>query len=78
MIASDMKLKVYELMQQGKSKQQIVDYMVERYGHFVTYEPPLTPATVILWALPALFVVGGIGVIVLRSRRRQKIFSGGG
>ena len=73
MIASDMKLKVYELMQQGKSKPQIVDYMVERYGHFVTYEPPLTPATVILWALPALFVVGGIGVIVLRSRRRQKI-----
>ncbi|WP_164716920.1 cytochrome c-type biogenesis protein CcmH [Cedecea lapagei] len=73
MIASDMKLKVYELMQQGKSKQQIVDYMVERYGHFVTYEPPLTPATVILWALPVLFIVGGAGVIVMRSRRRQKI-----
>jgi cytochrome c-type biogenesis protein CcmH len=73
MIASDMKLKVYELMQQGKSKQQIVDYMVERYGHFVTYEPPLTPATVILWVLPGLFIVGGAAVIVLRSRRRQKI-----
>ena len=73
MIASDMKLKVYELMQQGKSKQQIVDYMVERYGHFVTYEPPLTPATVILWVLPALFILGGATVIVLRSRRRQKI-----
>ncbi|EPF15563.1 Cytochrome c-type biogenesis protein CcmH precursor [Cedecea davisae] len=73
MIASDMKLKVYELMQQGKSSQQIIDYMVERYGHFVTYEPPLTPATLVLWALPALFVFGGIGVIVLRSRRRQKI-----
>lgn len=73
MIASDMKLKVYELMQQGKSKQQIVDYMVERYGHFVTYQPPLTPATVILWVLPTLFIISGAAVIVLRSRRRQKI-----
>lgn len=77
MIASDMKLKVYELMQQGKSKQQIVDYMVERYGHFVTYEPPLTPATVILWVLPGLFIVGGAAVIVLRSRQAAKDFAHG-
>ncbi|MEW7311783.1 cytochrome c-type biogenesis protein CcmH [Buttiauxella gaviniae] len=75
MIASDMRLKVYELMQQGKTKQQIIDYMVERYGHFVTYEPPLTPATVILWVLPLLFVLGGAGVIVMRSRKRRVYFS---
>lgn len=42
MIAADMRQKVYELMQQGKTKGQIVDYMVARYGHFVSYEPPLT------------------------------------
>ncbi|STS91284.1 cytochrome c heme lyase subunit CcmL [Klebsiella variicola] len=40
MIAADMRQKVYELMQQGKTKGQIVDYMVARYGHFVSYEPP--------------------------------------
>ncbi|MCT4702353.1 cytochrome c-type biogenesis protein CcmH [Enterobacteriaceae bacterium H20N1] len=74
MIASDMRLKVYELMQQGNSKQQIIDYMVARYGNFVTYEPPVTPSTIILWILPALFIVGGIGVIVIRSRKRRVYF----
>lgn len=53
-IAADMRAKVYELMQQGYSKQQIVDYMVARYGNFVTYEPPVTAATIILWAGPLL------------------------
>ncbi|HFE6824821.1 TPA: cytochrome c-type biogenesis protein, partial [Klebsiella pneumoniae] len=41
MIAADMRQKVYELMQQGKTQEQIVDYMVARYGNFVSYEPPL-------------------------------------
>ena len=45
MIAADMRLKVYELMKQGQSRQQIIDYMVARYGNFVTYEPPVTPST---------------------------------
>ncbi len=75
MIASDMRLKVYELMQQGQSKQQIVDYMVARYGHFVTYEPPVTPSTLILWVLPVLVIIGGVGVIVVRSRKRRVWFS---
>ncbi len=70
MIASDMRQKVYELQQQGQSKQQIIDYMVARYGHFVTYEPPLTPSTLVLWLLPALFVIGGALVIVKRARKR--------
>ena len=72
MIASDMRQKVYELMQQGQSKQQVVDYMVNRYGYFVTYEPPLTPFTVLLWLLPALFLVAGIWMIVRRARRTTR------
>lgn len=75
MIASDMRLKVYELMQQGKSKQQVIDYMVDRYGNFVTYEPPVTASTIILWVLPVLFILGGLGVIVVRSRRGRVYFS---
>lgn len=69
-IAADMRGKVYELQQQGKSKQQIIDYMVARYGNFVTYEPPVTPATLILWVGPALFVLIGAAVVILRARRR--------
>lgn len=71
MIASDMRLKVYQLMKQGQNRQQIIDYMVARYGHFVSYQPPVTPSTLILWAGPALFVVLGAAVIVLRSRQRK-------
>ncbi|CNI06070.1 cytochrome c-type biogenesis protein [Yersinia pekkanenii] len=69
-IAADMRAKVYDLMQQGNTKQQIIDYMVARYGNFVTYEPPVTAATLILWVGPALFVLIGAAVVVLRARRR--------
>lgn len=68
MIASDMRQKVYELQQQGQTQQQIIDYMVARYGNFVTYEPPITPGTIVLWLLPALFILGGIIVVVRRAR----------
>ncbi len=43
MIATDMRRRVYDLMQEGRSRQEIIDYMVARYGNFVTYDPPLTP-----------------------------------
>lgn len=69
MIAVDLRQKVYELLQEGKSKQQITDYMVARYGHFVTYDPPLTPLTLWLWVLPVLTVTGGGWFIVARTRR---------
>lgn len=71
MIATDMRQKVYELMKQGQSKQQIIDYMVARYGHFVTYAPPVTPSTLILWVGPLLFVILGALTIILRSRRQK-------
>jgi cytochrome c-type biogenesis protein CcmH len=73
MIAADMRQKVYELMQQGESREQIIDYMVARYGNFVTYEPPVTPSTLILWILPALFALGGGLVIFRRSRRSRRM-----
>lgn len=71
MIASDMRLKVYELLQNGQTPDQVRQYMVARYGNFVTYEPPVMPSTIILWAGPALFVIIGAMVIVLRSRKRS-------
>ncbi|AWH87865.1 cytochrome c-type biogenesis protein [Limnobaculum parvum] len=70
-IATDMREKVYELMEQGQSRQDIINYMVARYGNFVTYEPPVTPATIFLWLVPVLCVVIGAGAIVMLSRRRK-------
>lgn len=72
MIAADMRGKVYQLMEQGQSCQQIIDYMVARYGNFVTYEPPVTPSTLILWLGPLLFVIGGGFVIYLRAKRHPQ------
>ncbi|WP_438864968.1 cytochrome c-type biogenesis protein [Neptunicella sp.] len=68
LVALDLKRKVYQLVQQGQSKQQIVDYMKERYGEFVYYQPPVTPATLVLWVLPALLVVVGFGFLLRRRK----------
>lgn len=62
-IATDMRHKTLELLKQGKSKDEVIAYMVERYGNFVTYDPPLTPATVLLWLMPLLLV--GFGAVAL-------------
>ncbi len=70
MIAHDMRRKVYQLMQQGSSEQEVIDYMKARYGDFVHYQPPVTPVTVWLWALPILFAIVMMGVFL--KRRKDK------
>lgn len=57
MIAHDMRRKVYALLKEGKSEQEVIDFMKARYGDFVHYQPPVTIATMWLWAAPVLFVV---------------------
>nr|WP_314420889.1 cytochrome c-type biogenesis protein CcmH [uncultured Erwinia sp.] len=71
MIAADMRLKVYELLRQGQTPEQIKAWMIDRYGNFVSYQPPVQLSTLILWAGPALFVVMGALIIVLRGRQRS-------
>lgn len=56
-LAKDLRNKTYLLVKQGKSEQQVIDYMVARFGNFVRYDPPLTPATLFLWLGPLLFIV---------------------
>lgn len=68
-IAADMRTKVFQLLNEGQDRQQIVAYMVARYGNFVTYEPPVTPSTLILWLGPVMVVIIGGGMIFMRSRR---------
>ncbi|WP_394150560.1 cytochrome c-type biogenesis protein [Vibrio maritimus] len=74
-LAQDLRQKVYEMTKEGKSKDEIVDYMIARYGNFVTYNPPLTLATSILWLGPLFVIVLGFGLIIVRSRnnRAQKV-----
>ncbi|MEL7290970.1 MAG: cytochrome c-type biogenesis protein [Pseudomonadota bacterium] len=70
-LAVDLRHKVYEMTKEGKSKQEIVDYMIARYGNFVTYNPPFTLATSILWLGPLAVVLFGFGFIVTRSRKSR-------
>lgn len=70
-LALDLRQKVYEMTKEGKSKQEIVDYMVARYGNFVTYKPPFTAATAILWFGPLLVVLGGFAIMITRTTRNQ-------
>lgn len=74
-IATDMRNKTLELLKQGKNKQEVVDYMIERYGNFVTYNPPLTPATLFLWLLPAMLIVLGVGLMF--SQRKKSVQADG-
>jgi cytochrome c-type biogenesis protein CcmH len=72
MIAVDLKRKVHELVKKGQNKQQVVDFMKQRYGDFVFYEPPVNSMTIWLWLLPLLFILGTISWIVL-SRKKQVV-----
>ncbi|AKO30254.1 cystathionine gamma-synthase [[Haemophilus] ducreyi] len=75
-IATDMRHKTLELLKQGKTKPEVVDYMIERYGNFVTYDPPLTPATIFLWLLPLALILLGLGwVFVGKKKPKQAVDS---
>lgn len=57
-IAQDLRQKTAAMIQDGQSDTQIREYMVERYGDFITYRPPLRRSTWVLWGLPPLLLVG--------------------
>lgn len=71
-VAKDLRDKVLVLVNEGKSKQEVIDYMIDRYGYFVHYQPPVTPATIVLWVLPVLIVIIGFGFIVFRQKKASK------
>jgi len=73
-LAKDLRNKAYQLVKQGQSKEQIVDYMVARFGNFVRYDPPLTPATIFLWLGPLLFVIGGL-IVLVKQVKNQRVKS---
>lgn len=72
-IAQDLKQKTYEMVMDGQTDQQIRSYMIDRYGDFVTYRPPVRPSTWILWFFPPLMlVVVLVGWLVTVQRRQRQ------
>lgn len=70
-LAQDLRAKVYGMIKEGKSSDEIVDYMVARYGQFINYNPQLTPSTAILWFAPLVVILFGAGFILARARRSR-------
>lgn len=70
-LAQDLRNEVYRMMRAGQSQDEILDFLVERYGDFVLYDPPLKPSTYLLWFGP--FVLIGIaGFVVVRTILAKK------
>ena len=70
-IAADLRKEIFRMLGEGKDNQQIIDFMVDRYGDFVRYKPALTSKTALLWFGPAGLLLGGVVVIALIVRRRR-------
>lgn len=72
-LANDLRREIRTLIQDGKSDNEIMDFMVSRYGDFVRYRPPLKGATLLLWFGPLLLLIGGIGGLFVFLRRRTRL-----
>ncbi len=70
-IAGDMRERVYTQLQDGRSDKEIIDFMVERFGDYVLYNPRLEGRTLLLWGLPVALVLLGLLVVALIVRARR-------
>lgn len=70
-LAVDLRNQVREQLVAGKGKDDVLDYLVQRYGDFVLYEPPFKASTVLLWAGPGVLLFAGAGWLLFRLRRRR-------
>ena len=71
-LAVDLKNQVRDMLRQGMDERQIKEFMVERYGDFVLYDPPIKGTTMVLWAGPLLMLFIAFWFAVKVVRRRSK------
>lgn len=70
-LAEDLRREVREMIAKNMSDQEIIDFLVERYGDFVLYRPPLRVTTTLLWIGPFVLLAVGGAALILTVRRRQ-------
>lgn len=75
-IAQDLRREVYRMLEAGNSDDEILDFMVARYGDYVLYRPRLQSSTWLLWGLPVGLFVLGIVLVMLIGRSRKRSASG--
>ncbi len=70
-LAHDLRVLVRQRLEAGDSDKQVLAYLVARYGDFVLLKPPFKPETLLLWGLPPLALIAGLGALLLMARRRK-------
>lgn len=72
-LAVDLRDQVREQLRQGRSPDEVLRYMTERYGDFVLYRPPLRGSTALLWFGPAALLLAGLATLFVVLRRRSRL-----
>ena len=70
-LAKDLRQEVRDKMKQGMTDQQIIDFLVSKYGDFVLFDPPMKSYTILLWYGPFALLLMGLGVLVFQLRKRK-------
>lgn len=74
-IAKDLKLEIYKLIKLGKSDQEITNFLTQRYGDFILYEPPFNSTTSILWIGPFFILIMILFLVSLFVSKKRKFAS---
>ena len=72
-LARDLRVLVRERLVEGETDEQVIDYVVSRYGEFVLLKPRVSIQNIVLWGAPAALLVAGIAILVVYSRRRTAV-----
>lgn len=75
-LAIDLKNQVRDMLKQGRDEKQVIDFMVQRYGDFVLYKPPVKPSTWLLWVGPFLLFGAGLATLYVKLKNRRKQMAG--
>ena len=72
-LAVDLRGQIREQMQAGKSDQEIIAYLTQRYGKFILYNPPIDPTTYLLWFGPFALLLAGLAILFRYLKRRREL-----
>lgn len=72
-LAADLRRQVREMLVEGKSDAAIFNFMTDRYGEFVRFAPPLTPATALIWGAPFAMLLLGVIIVYRIVRQRSRM-----
>jgi len=72
-LAVDLRRQIREQLKEGRSERDVLDFMVQRYGDFVLYRPPLKGTTLLLWIGPFVLLLAGAAIVVYIARSRRAV-----